>query len=269
VRRPGKPTRMSAQDFISYYNFRFGGLRDMILKKLPAVSINKAGSGFSEVSVIGMVREKRNTGFVLEDATGEIEVVGAAEVEPDDVVGITGHIKEGRMFPKEIVWPDVPLDNKPGNIPGLNILLSGGIDDGMKGALDDFGVVFLNGEPPSDLGEETSRKIIHGFPDPCHATIKKDASEFRVLIHSPRLPVAPERCREMLRKRHLFPDRKDISTKEDPFIVDPIPDLFWVISGSQHVERYKGVTIIMSRKHDSVKFDVGTGRVFFSQDDGT
>ena len=53
--------RMSPQDFTAYYRNRYAGLRGILMKKMQAVSINKAGTGTGEVSVMGMVRERNNS----------------------------------------------------------------------------------------------------------------------------------------------------------------------------------------------------------------
>ncbi|MCK4714986.1 MAG: hypothetical protein KAT35_05385, partial [Candidatus Aenigmarchaeota archaeon] len=66
-------------------------------------------------------------------------------------------------------------------------------------------------------------------------------------------------------RRHLLPDRKHIRSREDPYMIDNVPDLFWVISDQRHIGQYNGVTLVMSGEHDAVRFDAGTGKASFAR----
>ncbi len=263
IRRAERLPQMSVEDFGSYYNARYAGLRDMILKRMPALSINKAREGFSDVSVVGMVKEKGPGGFVLEDTTGEIFVVSGDDVAGDDVVGVRGVIKEGRMFQKELMWPDVPANNVRKAVPGV-LLLSTFMDDIIRGVAGDFTLMFIPEEPNIEIADDEKRKLITRLPNPCAASINTEGSTFSLLIYTPTREVSLDDVVGFLKRRHLSPDKREISTKTDPYLIEPVPDLFWVISGERRVERYRGVTIIMTRKHDAVKYDTGTGEVSFA-----
>lgn len=266
IRKTERLPKMSPQDFISYYNKRYEGLKSILLRKMEALSINKIKDTFSEVSVIGMVRDKTPGGFIIEDATGDIVVVGAGEVEPDDVVGVRGTIREGQIFLTELIWPDVPLNNKTGNIQGTTLLLTTGLGENIMENLDDFSLVFVSGGEAGGLSAGARKNVIAGLPNPCHATIKKENSELTLLIYVPEKKIAPENAARLLRRRHLSPEKKHIFSTSDPFLIEPVPDIFWIVADKQHVERYKGVTIIMSREGDAVKFEAETGKVYLAQD---
>ncbi len=265
TRTEGMP-KMSADDFISYYNSRYNGLRDILLKKMSALSINKARESFSEVSVIGMVKERNSQGFVLEDTTGEVPVVSSDEAREDDVVGVKGTIREGRLFQREIIWPDVPLGNGARFVPGMTLLLSTFLDENTRRAFQNFSLVFIPERPETELTEEEERKLITTLPNPCSATINKENIKFHLLIYRPNRPVSKQEALEMLRRRHLSPDKREISTTTDPYLIEPVPDLFWIISEERHIERYKGVTVIITRKQDAVKYNAETGEACFAYD---
>jgi DNA polymerase II small subunit/DNA polymerase delta subunit B len=260
IRKTELVEMMSTNDFTTYYNNRYSGLKDILLKKMDAVSINKAAEGVSGVSVIGMVRERLPGGFRLEDATGEIDVVSGDVVNDDDVVGVNGVVKEGRLFQKELVWPDIPPTNKPA-FPDTTLLLTTFLDDDLRGVFDEFSLIFIYGKAGADADDP---RVIHGLPNPCFATIKKDGKEFTVLIYKPRDRIIPEQAAGYLKRRHLLPDRKHICSREDPYLIDHVPNLFWVISGQRHVGQYNGVALVMSMEHDAVTFDLGTGKAGFA-----
>ncbi len=264
IRNVEKKERMSPQDFTLYYNRRYGALRDMLLKKMSAVSINKAGDTFSEVSLIGMVREKTQRGFILEDETGDIEVVIQGVVKEDDVVGVRGRIKEGRLFSSDIIWPDIPKENNITHIPGVSILLANRMDDNIRRTIKNFSLVLIPHPPEMDFREEEKKKTFTNLPNPCCVTINKDGKEFILLIYIPKKAISTEEAVSCLRRRHLSPERAEVFSTSDPYLIEPVPDLFWVLSNQRHVEQYGGVTIIMSNRDDAVKYDTETGESYFA-----
>ena len=106
--------KISTEEFIKICNRKFEFLRETLLKKIEAVSINKGRKVFSEVAIIGRVKELTGKGFVIEDVTGETETVTENKgVNAGDVLGMSGFFKENRFFPKQVIWPDIPLENSP------------------------------------------------------------------------------------------------------------------------------------------------------------
>jgi DNA polymerase II small subunit/DNA polymerase delta subunit B len=265
IKKTERLSRMSPKDFVSYYNTRYEGLKEILLKKMTALSINKARET-AEASVIGMVKEKNVQGFVLEDATGDIDVISKEEVREDDVVGVRGVIREGKLFQTEMVWPDVPLNHTAQFIPDMTLLLTTTIDENIKKIMKDFNLVFMPDKHETEPTMEESNKLIANLPNPCLATINKEGNEFNLLLYKPNRTISAKEALELLRRRHLSPDKKEIFSKTDPYFIEPVPSLFWIISDNQHVERYKGVTIIITKKQDSAKYDAETGKVYFAYD---
>ena len=128
IQRPNSLKRLTPDDFRSYYTNRYNSLRDILLKKMDIVSINKLGGSQTGASVIGMVRERVAGGFMLEDTTGEVEVLSKDRVDEDDVLGVVGDVREGRLVQTQMIWPDVPLTKEPNTIAGMTILLADSAD---------------------------------------------------------------------------------------------------------------------------------------------
>jgi DNA polymerase II small subunit/DNA polymerase delta subunit B len=257
--------RMSPQDFTAYYNNRFSKIKNMLLKKMDALSINKVKEEFSQVSVIGMVREKTAQGFILEDMTGEIDVVSNESVKQDDVIGITGAVREGKLFQSEAIWPDVPLTNKPNTITETTLLLTTFLDENLVKTIDGFSLVFFFGKADIDLSDDKKTKLFE-LQNPCSATINKEGKDYNILVYKPPEPIIPKEAICYLKRRHLSPKKDQIKSTIDQFIIDPVPDLFWVVSNQRHIERYKGVTLIMGKENDAVRFDAESGDVCFAYD---
>ena len=259
VLSPKPMERLSPKDFTTYFNNRFSCLRDLLIKKAPSISINKAVDG-QDVSVIGMVRERSTQGFVLEDVTGEIPVVSSDIVRDDDVISVSGKVIEGKLIASDVYWPDIPLTNQPKRILGMNILLATEIDDSLKGMIDDFDLVFVKSNGISNP------KTFTNIPSPATISINKEGNGISILVYAPPQPINPKDAIGLLKRRHLMPEKKEISSTTDHFFINDIPEIFWVISNVRHVEHYKGVTLVMSKKHDSLKVDCETGEVYFSQE---
>lgn len=256
--------KLTPDDFTRYYNNKYEGIKKILLKKLDAVSINKIEKSYSEVSVIGMVREPAVNGFVLEDPTGEIDVVSNNEIGVDDVIGVKGNVREGKLIEKEIVLPDVPLENVPKKLQNTSILLTTSLTDKTKPLVQaaNFVLVPKSGD---ELNEKEKDKMITDFTNPTTITISSQGTEFRVLVYNPGTDIDEKQALDYLRKRHLSPDRNMIIGIEDCFLMEPIPDIFWIISKNRFIGNYKGVTIISCEAPDAAMINLETREVEFKQ----
>ncbi len=124
------PKKRSVQDFVTYFRLRYDGLRKILvnrpeLQNATSISrtLNKVGNEL--VALIGMVGDKKVTKhgsiiFNLEDLTGTITAIVtngnrkglhelAADIIEDEVIGVTGFVRDKAIFLNSIVWPDVPM----------------------------------------------------------------------------------------------------------------------------------------------------------------
>jgi hypothetical protein len=241
---PERKGRLSSHDFTSFYNSKYDGLKEMLSSKTSAISINKAKNTFGEVSVIGMVREKTPAGYVIEDTTGQMVIVREeGDLALGDVIGVSGQVKENRLFVKGVVFPDVPLTQRFGSIKGVRIMLS------RKPAKSREGEIHFHAEREGGKLPNGSRIEISG-----RGTV-------RMLFYSPAGRAGPQECVESLKKRHLIISQKEISSPRDEFIIKDVPDILWADSDTRFVESYKGVLII-SPGSESVCIDLGARRAY-------
>jgi len=265
ITKPSSMERLTPDDFRSYYTNRYNALRDILLKKMDIVSINKIKDAGKNASIIGMVRERVAGGFMLEDTTGEVEVISRDKVDEDDVIGVVGEVKEGKLAQSQMIWPDVPLTNAPVMMDGMNLLFADSMDSGIGSMLDGFDLVFLTCGG-NETGKDATSKVIICKDTPCHIEISHGGKALNIMIHKPKEAPNRDDVLGYLRKRHLSPDKHEIRSTSDPFFIDPVPDILWVIGSMRHMERYKGVTMIISNPGDAFKYDSGTGEAFFAQD---
>ncbi len=124
------------KDFVGLFKDRYERLSRMLQKRADmdnAVPISSLRS-FDDrkmVKVIGMVAQKRessagNVIIELEDLAGQIPAFvfkgskeltqKAAEVVPDEVIGVIGSLRVGdrapRLFVRDIIWPDLPIEHE-------------------------------------------------------------------------------------------------------------------------------------------------------------
>ncbi|MFH1445517.1 MAG: hypothetical protein ABIF08_03495 [Nanoarchaeota archaeon] len=234
-----KKTKMEPKDFINYYNKKYSGIRDLLIRKLNAVSINKAKELTSTSNIIGMIKERTQNGFIMEDQTGSLEIITNNDLLIGDVICIIGTSREGKFLVKEVVYPDIPLTHKP-NIVDTEISLLKNKDDWS---------ISIN---------STTKSVVV----PAKIKIKRNSSEIVILVFKPEKPIMQDVAVEFLKKRHLSPSRNEIKYDEDIFIIDPIPDILWLVGEEEYVKNYKGVTIV-STGNRSANIDLSTKKVEF------
>lgn len=122
--------KLEVRDFTNYFRARYVGLQRILMSRLDLqsnlVGINKIGGDRTNVSIIGIVTEKRitkngNMMIRFEDLTGEIvglvkmdsEVFNIAEeLQLDDVVGVRASGNRDMLFVHEIFFPDAFVFDK-------------------------------------------------------------------------------------------------------------------------------------------------------------
>lgn len=259
VREANQKQRMSTRDFIDYYNNRYNGIRNILAKKTSAVSVSNAKKSFSDVSVIGMVKETPLSGLVLEDPTGEIEAVlkDREGINPDDVIGVSGFVRENKLFAKEVVFPDTPLTRPVGSIDA-SIILTPTITEKTREAMKEADLVFALQNNP-----DTSDKTIKPDSNPCWVTLSKNKKEVVLLIYKPENKTTTKQATVFLKKRHLPAPKNKITGPDDPFLIEPVPDIFWLVSDEKAVETYKGVTIISCGPDCAARINLKTREIEF------
>lgn len=108
------------EDFLQYFRSRYEKIYSMLRGRVPAVPIARMRG--EQVSVIGIVSDVRATSkgymFELEDLTGSITCLAfgkASEVAStllgDEVVAVTGTLKDKLIIVDRIVFPDIPIND--------------------------------------------------------------------------------------------------------------------------------------------------------------
>ena len=200
-----------------------------------------------------MVRELLPTGFVLDDPTGDITVVSKDHgLETGDIVAVSGTVREGKLFSDQITLPDIPLTNTINRIENTNLFLSYTSDN-------------VPGLRPHDvLVTKTPTKhrlSTSDFPNPAWIKISGQGNVF-LLVYEPGEDLKKEDAIHFLKKRYINPRTPVITKSRDPFLLEPIPDIIWLVSGSNWAESYKGVTIISCRD-TTTRINLNTREVNF------
>lgn len=135
-----KPTEMSTEDFVKYYNSKLEKMRKIIMSRIQKdfVSINKLANDKKEQYIIGMVRsikkKDEKTCIEIEDKTGSAEVYfDKADADIEDVIAISAIHENGVIKGLKILYPDIPL-RQPAKGKGKACFIS---DIGFSEAPDD------------------------------------------------------------------------------------------------------------------------------------
>ena len=208
-----QPKALKPADLAGAYIARYNALRGLLAKKVDAVSISNASSR-GEVTVIAMVRELLPGGFVAEDLTGELEVSSSFDVARDDVVGVKGVVREGKLYASEVLMPEAPIQ-KPNRLDA-DVSLS------LAGSGGSIG-----------FGSES-----RSFSFPAMITLSKG---IKILAYKPAAPIEQKDVVSMLRKRSI-----DAAYGESS-VIEPVPDIFWVAQEPEWRQGHKGVLLISGK----------------------
>ncbi len=122
--------KLDVQDFIGHFRSRYQQLQHILIQRPELqnlIAINKLSSSRQNLSIIGMIREKRvtknkNIILHLEDLTGEIQALvradreeiftRAQELQLDDVIAIKSSGNRDMLFIHELFFPDSFLPTK-------------------------------------------------------------------------------------------------------------------------------------------------------------
>jgi hypothetical protein len=235
----GVTGKLSSADLISLYNRKYEILSSILLKKAEATSISNARKVFARSMIIGRVKEMTGRGFLLEDVTGETEVVKDAEgIEQGDVIGVGGYFKDGSMFPEEIIFPDVPLGGAAGNVKDIDIRLSPG--------------------PAVSIGDQTANLI----PNPSLVRIERGEDHMVMLVFRPESSLTEQQSIALLRRR-LLPEQRPMDVSN---IIAEVPDIFWLAgNGKNWARNHKGVVIISTEAETTAVYNTTTNATEFGK----
>ncbi|MBR9699995.1 DNA-directed DNA polymerase II small subunit [Candidatus Woesearchaeota archaeon] len=180
-------SKKEVRDFTLHFNVRFNALQKILynrdeLKGTTSISRVLAKRDRERVSIIGMVKEKRQTKkgnlmFTVEDPTGEIKVLvnqnkpdlflEAKDIVLDEVIGISGVNGENIVFANNVLWPDIPMTNqlKRSDEEGYALFISDlhvGSKDFLGKDFDRF-IQWLNQETGNERQKAIASKVKYLF----------------------------------------------------------------------------------------------------------
>jgi DNA polymerase II small subunit/DNA polymerase delta subunit B len=242
-------------NFVDFYNKRFEFLREILMEKLgqeKITSINKLNVG--EATVIGMVREKKDNGFSLEDSTGSVFCKSDKNVLEDDVVAAKGNFNKKEFSAEKIFYPDIPLKNNV-NTTGeeCHVLFTKNLSKDPEGVH----YIFAFGGEPDVLNKTNSwivtkkDKIKKG---PKHVGLNLpgvvEVEGIKIMIFDASFDELKKKTGEkdekklitsLLQRRHLLPF---VYMENDPYLIEDIPDLIFFPGKEPFFLNYKGVSAV-------------------------
>jgi DNA polymerase II small subunit/DNA polymerase delta subunit B len=237
VKKTAQKEKITPQDLAEYYKNKYNGTKRLLLEKIrQPISIKNSARQIVDVGLIAMVRELTPTGFLIEDGTGKLEVLSKKHtVAEDDVVGLVGSIKEGgTLVEKEIIFPDVPDNNRIKKIERAKILLAEEPD--VCNTNVDYIIAIR--------AKETTKNVITNLTNPAKISFSRGNNEIVVVVYDPQKNTTLQEATQYLVKRHLSPTMELVKDTEDHFLLDPPPDILWVLSENKWAKTYKGITVL-------------------------
>ncbi|MFH1978193.1 MAG: hypothetical protein ABIJ92_02620 [Candidatus Aenigmatarchaeota archaeon] len=245
INTPEIKPKLDVQDVVNYYNVIYNNIHTVLEKKVDATSINKIGGTSSEVSIIGMIKEKTSHGFIIDDPTGEIEVVSNDPVESNTVIGVIGIVRENKLIQKKMVLPDLPLPQKTDT---MNIIL--GLTAEKKSVKADTILTFTD----EDVKEENEHKIDSKYSQ---VLVSKGRTKMKIIVYKPDENVNEEEATLFLKRRLITTNNKI----NNQILIENAPHIFWLVQNQDWNKIYKGVNIISTSK--TVTVDLSSWKVEF------
>ncbi len=238
VRKARPKGKITPSEILEQHKNRYDAIKGMLLSKTSAVSVTNVRDSAASVSIIGVVKRSTKSGFALEDVTGEMDVAcESRDIEDGDVICCRGPVRNCRMSCKNVIYPDVPLLRPIGRIEASMLLIPSSTRSAEKAD------VVISTSPI-----ETEAKNIVIDSNPSHLTIYKDG-KVSVLCYKTEEETNQQDAINMLKKR-LLKRPRGVVADGDAFLIEPVPDIFWIIGkGQDWIETYKGVTIVHSAEN--------------------
>lgn len=178
------PKKIEVDDFVKYFQARFNELKKILQSHgslTNLTSIGKISGHKQELSIIGMVSNKRTTKnkniiLELEDSNRKIPVLihnkkqdlldAAKNIVLDEVIGINGTGNNEIIFAKDIIFPDITGSARNCSDEEEYAVFTSDIHIGSNKFIEDKFTNFiswLNGEVGNEEQKELSKKIKYLF----------------------------------------------------------------------------------------------------------
>ena len=202
-----------------------------------------------------MIKELTPTGFIAEDTTDEIEIVYKTKtnIKPDDIIAITGTIRENKLYADDIIFPDIPINREITKFSSTFIFTH---KYSEKINNEKYDLIFTT--------NEKNKKTINITTNPFKIEIEKP-KKLNILVYKPDNISEPKDAITLLKKRHLSQKEGEIPLKNDPFLIKETPDIFWLISENKWTENYKGVTLFSCDPSHFAEINMETREVVFKE----
>lgn len=237
-----EPRPIKIEDYTKHFLSRYEKMKNIIENNLEKIiSINKINENTINFSIIGIVKEKLTSSLIIEDPTGEIEILFEGlvkqklqNIDVDDVIGIVCKKIGNKYHASKVVFPDIPLEREVKKTKeNIKILVT---NEELKSE-DNTLIININKEDKPIIYETDNVKIL---------LIPKVF--FRNIDES----INSEILEKILKKRHLYTKFSPIiSFGEDNFLLDEIPDIVLSDLEPKMYKNYKGTTIISLPNNDT------------------
>ena len=251
---PVERPEMTPDDVIKANAEKFRKISGLLLRKMDAVSIKNIGRTSAKLSIVGMVKDKTGQGFVLEDETGEIEVISNEKVELDDVIGVRGWLREKALFAQETVYPDIQIDRAVNSMDNTLLLL------GESASKNREADMVLTPAFFRDAGGKEK-----AIQNPAWIFLEKGSKKMAIVVYRPEEKTGRDDVMAWLKKRYIGSGRAPAPEKSR--IIETVPDIFWIVSANEPwTTNYKGITLVSFDNGNQASIDLRTRKIEFVQD---
>jgi hypothetical protein len=219
---------LKIEDYTKYYLKKYENIKDIFVSSgIPAISINKISNNTKNFFTVGIIREKTSSSIMIEDPTGEIQVVFEGimkqkmqEFDVDDVVAVYCERVKDSFVAKKILHPDIPLNRE---VKRLEFEVS------IKITPEEKNLSPKNYQNP--IYVDVSGIVFLILPKSFYDGLNLDFNSEDVI--------------KMLKKRFLLPKTIDLALSQpDDLVLKDLPDFIITDAEPSMFKNYKGTTIL-------------------------
>ncbi|MBI4896133.1 MAG: hypothetical protein HY832_01140 [Candidatus Aenigmarchaeota archaeon] len=275
-----KPKEITTTDFILYYTSKFEKMKKVITERINEefVSLNRIGTVYDSMTVIGIVREIRKEQekavVTIEDLTASVPILFdealIKDLEIDDVVAVHAQNSGSVLVGQKLFYPDVPLRDSTKGTGKACFISDLKLDEAPADYFETFLRWFSREEIPwlfvcGTIGDKdvfeglvkkycSNRKVVvsaASIIDYPSVPLDFDAP-FLISLSNPALVevngikilLMQKLQTAMLKKRYL--GRSKLILKDDYLALDELPDVIHFGDGPAQVTNYKSITLVNS-----------------------
>ncbi len=251
--------KLKTEDYTRKFSEIYTKIKEILLNNTQLkkmISVNKITPKTTNFSVIVSVRRKNMNNLVVEDETGETNIFfdddlkkEVDKIELDDIIGIKCERKEGEIYIKKIIYPEVSMTREikktKKKVNLIYLYKPSTLEEEKQGKLIDILKKTRKTDPIFIYGGWEDEEVIKEFDNVFLISEDENASMFdvggiKILTVPKKVNTEQTLNKRLIREEGLL----------GYFVLEQIPDIVLFSNEKNYHKNYHGTTIISNNKRN-------------------